>query len=98
MAKRRIIKKMEINFRFPLSDGYSAYISDGYSRVADEDHGAPHHKTMYAYGRDGEVFLGEFYTTPALIHGITNKNDRMAECKARAKEQFKDFREKRCLR
>jgi len=96
--KKFIEKKcMRIHSRLNLEDGYSALISDGKSK-ADDEHDAPHYKTMYAFQRDNEVFLGEFYTTPALIKGITNKSNRMAECRDRAKEQFKHFRETGCLK
>lgn len=90
-------KRMDIHSRLDMEDGYSALISDGKSR-ADDDHDAPHHKTMYAFERGGEVFLGEFYTTPAVIEGVTNKDDRMGECEARAKEQFINFRNDGCLK
>lgn len=90
-------KHMNIHSRLDLEDGYSALISDGKSH-ADEDHDAPHYKTMYAFERDGEVYLGEFYTTPALIKGVTNKDDRMLACRERAKEQFKNFKEHGCLK
>jgi len=90
-------KKMRIHSRLKLSDGYSALISDGKS-PADEEHDALHYKTMYAFERDGEVYVGEFYTTPALIEGVTSKDDRMVECEDRAREQFINFRNDGCLK
>ena len=90
-------KKMGIHSRLDLDDGYSALIADGKS-CADDEHGAPHYKTMYAFERGGEVYIGEFFTTPSVIEGVTNKEDRLKECHNRAKEQFINFRNDGCLK
>lgn len=75
---------------------YEIYISDGFTRHADQDHNSAHYKTMYAFGDGEKVFLGEFYTTP-LLTGQT-PDDRMKECEVRAREQLENFRENGCLR
>ena len=90
-------RKMSIHSRGDLEDGYSALISDGKSH-ADDEHDAPHYKTMYAFELGGEVFNGEFYTTPSVVLGVTNKEDRLSECVSRAKEQFINFRNDGCLK
>jgi len=79
-----------------IQGDYEIYISDGFSRQADQDHNEAHYKTMYAFGNGDTVFLGEFYTTPMLT-GQT-PDDRIRECEVRAREQLQNFRKNGCLK
>lgn len=74
---------------------YDVYISEGFSR-ADTDHNEPHYKTMYAYGKDGEVYVGEFFTTP-ILNGST-KEKRIKETIERATEMMAPMKEAGCLK